>query len=331
MGARKHRLFRVVLGTTMVWAMACERDAQLVSSPAVPAAPTTPAGTGAPSASLAPAPVFEAGLVVEDAGGEPRRRLTPAPAPDARQALRLRVDTEAGASTGGGPTGRMQTPAAEIDLVVVAPGAGPGGLSLEAARSPAVAARPAAPAPDPSLVALVESTMVPLVGARGPYARAAAGPQAWRLDAPPGTTAPAAELLSSVNDALRNFDLRLPDVDVGAGARWIERVSLGEGPTRLQVTRRVTLTRFGDEGAELLVALEIGSAQGGPRAPAVVGASGGVTGRGAGTLVVDPSRPLPVRGALEIETRTTHVGGGREDVPGQWALETRIRATLVPR
>jgi nicotinamide mononucleotide (NMN) deamidase PncC len=134
-----------------------------------------------------------------------------------------------------------------------------------------------------------------------------------------------------VNDALANFDLRLPEVDVGAGARWVDRVSLGDGPLRLNVTRRVTLTRFGAEGAELVVALEVGSAQAGVRTPGVGGAGGGVTGRGAGTLVVDAARPLPLRGALEIETRTTHVGGGREDVQGQWALETRIKATLVPR
>jgi hypothetical protein len=312
----------------LVFAAACEHEVPLVSPPAGPAAPTTPAATAPASASP---DAFEAGLWVEDAGAEPRRRLTPAPAADARQALRLRVETQAGAGTAGGPTARMQTPAAEVDFTVTAPGAGPGGLALDAARSPAVTAQPDAPAPAPSLVALFESTLAPLTGARGPYALTAGTPQAWRFDAPAGTAPPTAEVLASLNDALRNFDLRMPEVDVGAGARWVERVSVGDGPLRLHVTRRVTLTRFGAEGAELLVALEIGSAQSGARVPAVGGASGGVTGRGAGTLVVDPTRALPVRGALEIETRTTHVGGGREDVPGLWALETRVRATLVPR
>ena len=356
-------------------AIGCEPIPTLVSAPAVPAAPAAPldavpgapsgAGVGAVSGSSASvtsekngpatdAPFVEGvsveasdapfveGVSVEASGSEPRRGLSPRPVVEGRQTLRLRVETRAGMGPAdGGRFVRMQTPAAEIDFTVSAgPTATSAALVLEAARSPVVPSRPEAPAPSAGLVSLVESGLVTLVGARG---------TAFEFEPPAGTSAASLELLESLNEALGQFELGLPDAPVGVGARWTERKTVTREGVRLRLTRRVTLLRWETPVADgtsktgaapravLRVALALDgletSGAGGRAAGRAAGAPATLSGAGEGTITLQLDRRLPVAGALDLSLRTerTDDGPSHESVPGRWALVTEMQMTLVTR
>ena len=284
-----------VLALPLLWLVACAGEPSPAEQPP-PAAAAQDAQPGDPKVTLL------------DAGRAPRRELRLRLEPGSSQTIEVEMDLGLTARMEGKGLPPQILPPLRLVLDVTVPAVAANGnartraVLREAGVLPREKVGAEVSAPMQRSLARVEglelqSTLTPRGFTRG-----------GTLTPPPGLDASAAQVLSGLAQSLDQLSAPLPVKPVGVGARWRVESSFDQNGTRVRQTTLARIARL--EGDE--VELELQVEQTAPPQelhPPGAQAEGRLyleelEANGQGRLLLDLTRPAPLRSQLDLTSRT---------------------------